>query len=101
MTIEEAKQYVKIFDTAEGPRIWLIIGNQQFELQHEPENREMADWYAEMLASALCKIVDDQTLQKRVPRSVSACGGCSPESTSDYAECEWCRFNPSRKEEPE
>jgi len=26
----------------------------------------------------------------------SPCGGCSPESTSDYAACEGCRFNPDK-----
>ena len=26
----------------------------------------------------------------------SPCGGCSPESTSDYAACDGCQFNPDK-----
>ena len=29
-------------------------------------------------------------------RSFSPCGGCSPESTSDYAACAGCAFNPDK-----
>ena len=30
------------------------------------------------------------------PDGYSPCGGCSPESTSDYAACAGCKFNPDK-----